>query len=75
MNPGGKQSALDLTPSSRWKFVMYHVLRQSDGGVKVVLKGPRLERVMVSVNVAEEDVSQVVFLVVVMTVLDIASAS
>lgn len=54
---------------------MYHVLRQSDGGVKVVLKGPRLERVMVSVNVAEEDVPQVVSLVVVMTVLDIASAS
>lgn len=51
------------------------MLRQSAGGVKVVLNGPRLDSVMVSVNVAEEDVSQVVSLTVVMMALDISGAS
>lgn len=51
------------------------MLRQSDGGVNVVLNGPRLDRVKVSVKVALEDVSQVVSLTVVMISLDIARAS
>lgn len=57
-------------PSSRWKLVMYHVLRHPEGGVNVVVRGPRLDSVIVSVNVAEEETSQVVERVVVITAAD-----
>lgn len=67
---GGKQE-WEGAPSSRWKLVMYHVLRHPVGGVNVVVRGPRLDSVMVSVNVAEEETSQVVERVVVITAADI----
>lgn len=67
-----KQAGWDSTLSSRWKLVTYHVLRQAAGGVSVVVKGPWLATVKVSVNVAEKEVSQVVSLTLVMTAVDIA---
>lgn len=60
-------------PNSSLKLVAYQVLRHSDGGVKIVVNGPMLDRMNVSVKVAEEDVPHVVSLVVMM-VLDIVLA-